>query len=66
MSLLKEKYSPLSSLGLQAKEAAGRRRDLMLQEERSRREANAFYTAYVRGERTEIGLKLIYISYILS
>ena len=56
----------MGHLGLQAKEAAGRRRDLMLQEERSRREANAFYTAYVRGERTEIVLKLIYISYILS
>ena len=39
----------IGHLGLQAREAAGRRRDLMLQEERSRREANAYFTAYVRG-----------------
>ena len=36
-------------LGLQAREGAGRRRDLMQQEDRSRREANAYYSAYVRG-----------------
>ena len=39
----------IGHLGLQAREAAGRRRDLILQEERSRREANAYYAAYVRG-----------------
>ena len=48
-----DKTSRLSArighLGLQAREAAGRRRDLMLQEERSRREANAYFAAYVRG-----------------
>ena len=37
----------IGHLGLQAREAAGRRRDLMLQEERSRREANTFFAAYV-------------------
>ena len=39
----------IGHLGLQAREAAGRRRDLMMVEERSRREANAYFTAYVRG-----------------
>ena len=37
----------IGHLGLQAREAAGRRRDLMLQEERSRREANTFFAVYV-------------------
>ena len=39
----------LGHLGLGAREAAGRRRDLLQQEESSRREAAAFHTAYVRG-----------------
>ena len=39
----------IGHLGLQAREAAGRRRDLMMQEERSRREANAYFASYVRG-----------------
>ena len=33
----------IGHLGLQAREAAGRRRDMMMQEERSRREANAYF-----------------------
>ena len=39
----------IGHLGMQAREAAGRRRDLMVLEERSRREATAFFSAYVRG-----------------
>ena len=39
----------LGHLGLGAREAAGRWRDLLQQEESSRREAAAFHTAYVRG-----------------
>ena len=53
MVLVKVQAACLSArighLGLQAREAAGRRQDLTLQEERSRREANAYFTAYVRG-----------------
>ena len=36
-------------LGEGAQEVAGRRRDIMVQEERSRREAEAYHAAYVRG-----------------
>ena len=32
-----------------AREVAGRRRDLLAQEERGRREAQAYYMAHVRG-----------------
>ena len=39
----------LSHLGVGAREAAGRRRDLLQQEQSSRREAAAYHTAYVRG-----------------
>ena len=39
----------LGHLGPAAREVAGRRRDLMAQEERSRREAAAYHAAYVRG-----------------
>ena len=41
----KEKQSHLS----EARQGAGRRRDLMALEERSRREAEAHFAAYVRG-----------------
>ena len=39
----------LGHLGAGGRQAAGRRRDLMLQERRSRREAEAYFSAYVRG-----------------
>ena len=39
----------MGHLGLGAREAAGRRKDMLQQEERSRREAEAYYAAYVRG-----------------
>ena len=39
----------LGHLGYAAREVAGRRRDLMTQEERARREAAAYHAAYVRG-----------------
>ena len=39
----------LGHLGTAAGEVAGRRRDLMAQEVRSRREAEAYHAAYVRG-----------------
>ena len=39
----------LGHLGMAAREVAGRRRDLMAQEERGRREAQAYYVAAVRG-----------------
>ena len=39
----------LGHLGPVAREVAGRRRDLMAQEERARREAAAYHAAYVRG-----------------
>ena len=39
----------LGHLGMAAREVAGRRRDLMAQEERGRREAQAYYMAHVRG-----------------
>ena len=39
----------LGHLGIAAREVAGRRRDLMVQEERARREADAYFAAYVRG-----------------
>ena len=39
----------MGHLGVQGREAASRRRDILAQEERSRREANAYHMAYVRG-----------------
>ena len=39
----------LGHLGEGARQAAGRRGDLMMQEESSRREAEAYFSAYVRG-----------------
>ena len=39
----------LGHLGPSAREVAGRRRDLMAQEERARRGATAYHAAYVRG-----------------
>ena len=39
----------LGHLGEGARQAAGRRGDLMVQEESSRREAEAYFSAYVRG-----------------
>ena len=39
----------LGHLGMEARGVAGRRRDLLAQEERSRREAQAFHMAHVRG-----------------
>ena len=39
----------MGHLGVEARQAAGRRRDLMALEERGRREAEANYAAYVRG-----------------
>ena len=39
----------LGHLGPGAREVAGRRRDLMAQEVRARREAEAYHAAYVRG-----------------
>ena len=36
-------------MGEGARQAAGRRGDLMMQEESSRREAEAYFSAYVRG-----------------
>ena len=39
----------LGHLGPSAREVAGRRRDLMAQEERARREAAAYHAAYVKG-----------------
>ena len=39
----------LGHLGIAAREVAGRRHDMMVQEERARREAEAFHAAYVRG-----------------
>ena len=39
----------LGHLGIGAREVAGRRRDLMGQEARARREAEAYHAAYVRG-----------------
>ena len=39
----------LGHLGEGARQAAGRRGDLMAQEENSRREAEAYFSAYVRG-----------------
>ena len=41
--------SRVGHLGERGREAAGRRRDLMVQEERARREAQAHHMAYVRG-----------------
>ena len=43
--------SRVGHLGQRGREAAGRRRDLMVQEERTRREAVAHHMAYVRGRR---------------
>jgi hypothetical protein len=39
----------MGHLGVGAREAAGRRRDMMQQEQRSRREREAYHAAYVRG-----------------
>ena len=39
----------MGHLGQGAREGAGRRRDMMLQEERGRREAEAYFMAYIRG-----------------
>ena len=39
----------MGHLGTGAREAAGRRRDLVLQEQRGRKEAEAHHSAYVRG-----------------
>ena len=39
----------LGHFGIAAREVAGRRRDLMAQEERGRREAQAYYVVHVRG-----------------
>ena len=39
----------MGHLGVEARQAAGRRRDLMALEERGRREAEANHAAYVRG-----------------
>ena len=39
----------LGHLGIAAREVAGRRHDLMVQEERARREDQAYHAAYVRG-----------------
>ena len=41
-------------MGEGAQEVAGRRRDIMVQEERSRREAEAYHAAYVRGRARRI------------
>ena len=48
----------LGHLGIAAREVAGRRHDLMAQEDRARREAEAFHAAYVRGRgrRRRIGV----------
>ena len=43
--------SRMGHLGEGAREGAGRRRDMMAQEERGRREAEAFFMAYTRGRR---------------
>ena len=50
--------SRLGHLGIAAREVAGRRHDLMAQEDRARREAEAFHAAYVRGRgrRRRIGV----------
>ena len=40
----------MGQLGLGAQEAAGRRKDMVQQEEGSRREAEAYYAAYERGQ----------------
>ena len=39
----------MGHLGQGAREGAGRRRDMMLQEERGRRGAEAYFMAYIRG-----------------
>ena len=44
----------LGHLGLEAREAAGRRRDLLQQEQISRREAAAYHAAYVRGRGRKV------------
>ena len=46
--------SRLGHLGQRGREAAGRRRELMVQEERARMEAVAHHTAYVRGRRRRL------------
>ena len=38
------------------RQAAGRRNDLMVQEESSRREAEAYFSAYVRGRGSRGGM----------
>ena len=38
------------------RQAAGRRNDLMVQEESSRREAEAYFSANVRGRRSRDGM----------
>ena len=43
--------SRMGHLGEGARDGAGRRRDMMAQEERGRREAEAFFMAYTRGRR---------------
>ena len=39
----------MGHLGQGARDRAGRRRDMMMQEERGRREAEAYFMAYIRG-----------------
>ena len=46
----------LGHLGDGARQAAGRRQDIMAQEESGRKEAEAFFTAYVRGRGRRRGL----------
>ena len=45
----------MGHLGEGTRRAAGRRNDLMVQEESSRREAEAYFSAYVRGRGSRGG-----------
>ena len=47
--------SRLGHLGEATRQAAGRRGDLMAQEESSRKEAEAYFSAYVRGRGSGLG-----------
>ena len=42
----------MGHLGQESRVRAGRRRDLVEQEQRSRKEAEAYFSAYVRGQGT--------------
>ena len=55
----------LGHLGSGGRQAPGRRSDLMIQERMSRREAEAYFSAYVRGRgrgrRPEMWIAFVYV-----